>query len=118
MFNVKHAHKSTVCHYQIITVTLANGQIFLLRISRQTRLQKGHLTLSSFVSELRRALLEQAVVKKITDENRKKAAKYLADYVSTEVERSMKIEGFGAWDTGDMQGWIESGLEAYEHDHR
>ena len=50
----------------------------------------------------------------INDTNRKELAKYLADYVSTEVERSMEIEGFGAWDVGDMQKWIDSGLEAYE----
>ena len=52
----------------------------------------------------------------INDTNRKGFAKYLADYVSTEVERSMerKSEGFGAWDTGNMQAWLESGLEAYE----
>lgn len=44
----------------------------------------------------------------------KELAKYLADYVSTEVERSMEIEGFGAWDAGDMEEWIKAGLEAYE----
>lgn len=53
----------------------------------------------------------------ITDKNRKEVAKYLAEYISTEVERSMEIEGFGAWDTGAMQGWIESGLDAYESQH-
>jgi len=50
----------------------------------------------------------------ITDENRKEVAKYLADYVSTEVERAQETKGFGAWDTGNMQAWIESGLDAYE----
>ena len=50
----------------------------------------------------------------ITDANRKDVATYLADYISTEVERSMQTKGFGPWDTGDMVKWIESGLEAYE----
>ncbi|KKN55606.1 hypothetical protein LCGC14_0580780 [marine sediment metagenome] len=50
----------------------------------------------------------------ITDENRKDVAKYLADYVVEEVDRSLKIEGFGPWDTGNMEHWIEQGLNAYE----
>jgi len=51
-----------------------------------------------------------------TESEKKALAKYLADYVSTEVERSLEREneGFGAWDTGNMQAWLESGLEAYE----
>ena len=50
----------------------------------------------------------------ITDANRKEVAKYLADYVVQEVESSLEIEGFGPWDTGNMQEWIEAGLDAYE----
>ena len=44
----------------------------------------------------------------------KTLAQYLAEYVSTEVERSQQIEGFGSWDTGNMQQWLEQGIEAYQ----
>ena len=45
----------------------------------------------------------------------KTLAEYLAEYVvSTEVERDTQIEGFGAWDRKNMQGWIEQGIKAYE----
>ena len=45
----------------------------------------------------------------------KTLAQYLAEYiVSTDVERDTLIEGFGAWDVGNMRGWIKAGIEAYE----
>lgn len=44
----------------------------------------------------------------------KTLAQYLAEYIVEEVDRTLKIVGFGSWDTENMQDWLKSGLEAYE----
>ena len=53
----------------------------------------------------------------MNENERKEVAKYLADYVCTEVDSSLKITGFGAWDKGNMQEWLLAGLKAYEATH-
>jgi len=45
---------------------------------------------------------------KITDENRKKVALYLAEYFELEMERNPD------WTWEDGSSWIEEGLQAYE----
>ncbi len=49
---------------------------------------------------------------KITDENRRVVASYLADYLLLEKERILIPES--EWTHVDITNWVDSGLEAYE----